>query len=60
MAANKSMGRRRSIRIPEFDYSLAGGYFITICTQNKETYFGKISDGIVQCNKAGQMIDKWW
>jgi REP element-mobilizing transposase RayT len=28
-------GTRRSIRLKEYDYSTAGGYFITICTQNR-------------------------
>jgi REP element-mobilizing transposase RayT len=33
---------RRSIRLKEFDYSLAGAYFITICTYNRQPFFGKI------------------
>jgi len=27
------MPRRRSMRIPNYDYSLPGGYFVTVCTE---------------------------
>ena len=32
---------RKTIRIPGFDYATANFYFITICTDNKRTIFGK-------------------
>ena len=35
---------RKSIRLPEYDYSAEGFYFITICTQEKKCVFGKIVD----------------
>ena len=31
-----------SIRLPNWDYSDSGYYFITICTKNKNEYFGEI------------------
>lgn len=34
--------RRRKMRLPEYDYSSAGYYFITICTKDKRCFFGKI------------------
>ncbi len=34
--------RRRKMRLPEYDYSSAGYYFITICTKDKRCLFGKI------------------
>ena len=33
---------RRSIRLWGYDYSLNGIYFVTICTKDKENYFGQI------------------
>ncbi|MFA4881119.1 MAG: transposase [Candidatus Doudnabacteria bacterium] len=38
------MGRpeRRSIRLPGYDYSDSGVYFVTICTQNHWELFGRI------------------
>jgi putative transposase len=32
--------RRRSARLPEYDYSQPGAYFITICTWGKAPLFG--------------------
>jgi putative transposase len=31
--------RRHSIRLPDYDYSSAGAYFVTICTREKELLF---------------------
>jgi len=38
------MGRpeRRSIRLPGYDYSDSGVYFVTICAQNHWELFGRI------------------
>ena len=35
---------RKSTRIPDFDYSSANYYFITICTQYKRCLFGTIKE----------------
>ena len=32
---------RKSPRIPKFDYSMSGYYFITICTKDKQCLFGE-------------------
>jgi len=47
------MYHRRSIRLKEYDYSRAGAYFVTICTQNRECLFGEITDGEMVLNDAG-------
>ncbi len=60
MSYNPDKHHRRSIRLKGFDYSSAGAYFVTICTQNKECFFGDIADGKMNRNDAGNMIDKWW
>ena len=31
--------KRKDIRIPNFDYSTPGAYFITVCTANREKIF---------------------
>ena len=41
----KKKFRRRSIRLPDYDYSKTGAYFITICSFNKKIIFGNIIDG---------------
>ena len=51
---------RRSIRLKGYDYSKAGLYFITICTQNREHFFGYIENGKMILNDAGRMVEKWY
>jgi putative transposase len=51
---------RRSIRLQGYDYSQAGAYFVTICTQSRKCLFGDIVDGKMQLNDAGRMIQQRW
>lgn len=51
---------RRSIRLKDYDYSQAGAYFVTMCAQNRECLFGKITNGEMQLNDAGAMLVRWW
>ncbi|WP_058868183.1 transposase [Chloracidobacterium thermophilum] len=50
---------RRSIRLQGYDYSQAGAYFITICTQDRACLFGEIVNGNMRLNDAGRMVEKW-
>ena len=52
--------RRRSIRLHGWDYSQAGVYFITLCTQNREHFFGEIVDGIINLKASGEMVIRTW
>ena len=49
---------RRSIRLPGYDYSQPGAYFITIVTWHRESLFGEITNGEMKMNEAGQIV-KW-
>jgi len=49
----KKKFRRRSIRLPEYDYSKTGCYFVTICSFDREIIFGKILDGQTVLSKIG-------
>ena len=52
---------RKSIRLKGYDYSQAGLYFVTICCQNREQFFGEIdNDGQLLLNESGKMIEKWF
>ncbi len=51
---------RRSIRLKGYDYSQAGGYYVTIVTQLRESFFGKICDGEMIFNDAGRMVNIEW
>lgn len=51
---------RRSIRMKGYDYSEPGAYFITICTHNNQTLFGKIIEGVMQLNDFGKIVQFTW
>lgn len=46
--------KRKRIRLPDYDYSGNGAYFITVCTQNKVKLFGEIGEN----TPARQMVEK--
>jgi REP-associated tyrosine transposase len=41
--------RRRSIRLPGFDYSTPGAYFITICTRDRRPMLSAVSEVVTAC-----------
>ncbi|HEX8269476.1 MAG TPA: transposase [Flavobacterium sp.] len=49
-----------SARYPNWDYSSAGAYFITICTHNREHYFGEIARDQLQYSNIGIIADILW
>ncbi len=54
----KTIRQRKPNRLKNFDYSLSGWYFVTICTKNRECLFGEIIDGKMILNKYGKIVDK--
>ena len=60
MTYNPDIHHRRSIRLRGYDYSRAGAYFVTICTQNRECLFGEIKNGEMVLNGAGRMVQIVW
>lgn len=56
----KDRPTRKTNRIPHYNYSSNGFYFITICSQNMECLFGKAEQGELQLNTAGKMIESQW
>jgi len=60
---------RKSIRLPGYDYSQVGAYFVTIVTFQRACLFGEIKvpeaqrsgiDGEMVLNEWGKIIQKWW
>lgn len=49
-----------SARLKNWDYRKTGAYFITICTQNREHYFGNIINGEMQLSGVGILADVFW
>ena len=52
--------RRRSVRLPEYDYSRAGLYFVTVCTDQRVCVLGKIEDDQVHLSEAGRIAEELW
>ncbi len=56
MTYHPDIHHRRSMRLQGYDYSRAGAYFVTLCTQNRECLFGEIENGKMVLNDAGRMV----
>ncbi len=52
--------KRKSVRLKEYDYSTHGGYFVTICTKNRECFLGEISDGVMEYSIIGETAEKYF
>ena len=51
---------RRSIRLPGYEYSRPGAYFITVCTRGRQCILGDVVDGEMSLNKAGRAVRAAW
>ena len=47
---------RRSIRLREYDYSAPGAYFLTVCARPGAPDLGRIVDGCMCLNAAGELV----
>jgi putative transposase len=52
--------QRKNMRLQGYDYSQAGGYYITVVAQGREYLFGEIHNDEMSLNNAGKMVTKWW
>jgi len=52
--------RRRSIRLPNYDYSQPGAYYVTIVTWHRECLFGEVVDGEMKLTKFGLVAKQQW
>ena len=60
MTFNNSSPHRQSVRLPDFDYSQPGAYFVTIVTQDRKMLFGQIVGGEMELNDIGRMVRAAW
>ncbi|MBO3100023.1 transposase [Gelidibacter pelagius] len=49
-----------SARLQSWDYGNSGLYFITICTKNREHYFGDIRNGKMNLSEIGDIVKSEW
>ena len=60
MAFDFERRSRRTIRLKDYNYSLPGKYFITICTLNRECLLGEIRDIKMIVSPAGAIVRHEW
>ncbi|MGR3218205.1 MAG: transposase [Candidatus Anammoxibacter sp.] len=60
MAKYKNKYRIESHRMPGWDYSSSGAYFITICVQNRVHLFGEIGNAKIILNEFGEIAFNEW
>jgi len=60
MDSDQLFGPRRSIRLPGFHYAQAGAYFLTICSYQKQCFFGHVRDNSVALTALGQLVTECW
>jgi REP element-mobilizing transposase RayT len=51
---------RKSIRLPGYDYSSAGAYFVTVVTWGRDCLFGDVVDGVMVLNDIGKIVQEEW
>jgi putative transposase len=52
--------RRKSPRLPTFDYSSNGAYFVTTCVQNREPLLGTLKPETVKYSPLGTIVETAW
>ncbi|WP_254174650.1 transposase [Planktothrix pseudagardhii] len=60
MPYNPQIHHRRSIRLKGYDYTQPGGYFVTLCTKEKQCLFGDIVQGEMRFNSLGVIAFNIW
>lgn len=57
---NPDIHRRRSVRLKSHDYRVAGAYFVTICSFQRECLFGEVIEGGMMLNAVGSAVVTCW
>jgi len=57
-ANNRETGfpQRRVLRLRGYDYRWPGSYFVTICTHGRQSLFGNITNGCMNLNMPGRLV----
>ena len=54
-----NLPNRKSIRLPDYDYTRNGAYYVTICTHERQRLFGQIKERQMILSGAGWMLLSW-
>jgi len=55
-----NLHHRKSIRLKNYDYSLPGEYFITLCTHDKVCMFGEAIEDEMRLTPTGEIAKRCW
>ncbi|MBT7991533.1 MAG: transposase [Anaerolineae bacterium] len=58
--SNEKLRRPNSLRLPRYDYSQPGAYFVTTVTHQRACLFGEVVDGEMRLNHAGKIVKAVW
>jgi len=56
----KGKFRIESTRLPWWDYTTAGWYFMTVCTQRRKCFFGEVEGKSVRLSPIGGIVAEEW
>ncbi len=51
---------RKPNRLKYYDYSNAGWYYVTICTNDHKNHFGEVINSKMDLNDAGKIVYEYW
>ncbi len=51
---------RKKIRLPDYDYTSPGVYFVTISTKDSQCFLGDVIDGNMKLNTIGKIVHSCW
>ena len=56
----RELPKRATIRWQGYDYAQQGAYYLTICTDDRRHWFGRITDGVMHPSAIGQLAQQCW
>jgi putative transposase len=60
MTYDPTRHHRRSVRLPAYDYTQPGAYFLTVVTHQRQCLFGETVDGRVLLSGHGEAVEQEW
>ncbi|MDJ0588630.1 MAG: hypothetical protein QNJ72_01370 [Pleurocapsa sp. MO_226.B13] len=59
MTSNQKFDRKYT-RLKNYNYAANGYYFVTICTHQKQCFFGNVINGKMQLSTVGKIAQQYW
>ena len=56
----KQYKTRKLNRLKDYDYSLTGYYYVTVCTNSRREIFGIIENDTIKINQYGKIVQEAW